>query len=290
MTVHIAFQGGTHGHFLRYMLDRFSGLTPIITKKPFTSVGTSHNLEEEDYSNFFKITHPHLWGWGDSSQPHIIITINKEDVLQLQRIVYIRPGDGEHDLSGDVIKIGKNFNDTKNIEKLYGITINKEIPRFILRDFCKLGFSDIKKHGFMVTNEEFLKQKFDNVHYFPVNAFWNQELFFEECKIINEKFKLDLSLGEDAVKIHQEFIELHEQLKTRYRANDIITAIEENKNVTIQGLDLIEEAYIYSWIETTNKNILAPFSNKFFTSTKEIIDYINWYPHFYHGMNPTLPK
>ena len=31
MIVHIAFQGGTHGHFLRYFLDKFSTLTPPIT-------------------------------------------------------------------------------------------------------------------------------------------------------------------------------------------------------------------------------------------------------------------
>ena len=48
----IAYQGGTHGNFLRYCLDRFSRLTPEIKELPFTNLGTSHNPIE--YSGAFK--------------------------------------------------------------------------------------------------------------------------------------------------------------------------------------------------------------------------------------------
>ena len=288
--INIDFQGSTHGHFLRYVLDRYSSLTPAINETPFTKIGTSHNLLKEDYSDLFKLSHPHLWGWAPADQPHIVITINPEDVLLLQRIVYIRPGDKNQNLHTDNIIIGKLFNDAESIEKLYGIKINKTLPRFILRDFCKLGFSDIQNHGLMTIDKTYRKKKLDNAHYFSVDSFWDQTKFFEQIKIIDEKFKLDLKLDDSSVALHQEFISLLPQLKTRYRARDIITAIKENKNIDIQGLDLVEEAYIYSWIETTHKNIFAPFTNRFFTNTQEIIDYIKWYPHFYHGMNPTLPK
>ena len=287
--INIAFQGSTHGNFLRYMLDRHSSLTPAINKTPFTKTGTSHNLREEDYSNFFKRTHPHLWGWDPANQPHIVVTIEPEDVLLLQRIVYIRAGDKDQDLRSNNIIIDASFNDAESIEKLYGIKINKVLPRFILRDFCKLGFSDIQNHGLMTIDKTYREKKLDNAHYFPVASFWDQIKFFEQIKIIGEKFKLDLKLDDSSVALHQEFIDLLPQLKTRYRARDIITAIKENKDIDIQEVDLIEEAYIYSWIETTHKNILAPFTNRFFANTKEIIDYIHWYPHFYHGMNPTLP-
>ena len=52
----IAYQGGTHGNFLRYCLDRFSRLTPEIKELPFTNLGTSHNPIE--YSGAFKHYHP----------------------------------------------------------------------------------------------------------------------------------------------------------------------------------------------------------------------------------------
>ena len=125
--INIAFQGSTHGNFLRYMLDRYSSLTPAINETPFTKTGTSHNLREEDYSNFFKRTHPHLWGWDPADQPHIVVTIEPEDVLLLQRIVYIRPADKGQDLHSNNIIIDESFNDAESIEKLYGIKINKKV-------------------------------------------------------------------------------------------------------------------------------------------------------------------
>jgi len=289
MTVRIAFQGGTHGHFLKYVLDRCSGLTPPIEELPFTDTGTSHNKHIK-YSGLFEITHPHNWGWDDANDPHIVITLTSKDILYLQRIVYIRPGDRVVDLNNDIIKLGKDIADNESIKNLYGIKTENGVPHFILRDFCKLGFSDIKNHGFMSIDKIFRQQKLNNVHYFPVSAFWNQAKFFEEIKIIDKKFKLDITLDDGIVTVHQKFIDLQEQLKTQHRADGIISAIKEKRDIPIIDLDLIEEAYIYSWIETTHRNILAPFTNKFFKNTKEILDYIRWYPHFYHGMNPTLPK
>ena len=62
MTLHIAFQGGTHGHFLRYFLDRFSRHTPVIKDNPFLTIGTSHN-SEITYSENFDLYHPTLEGF-----------------------------------------------------------------------------------------------------------------------------------------------------------------------------------------------------------------------------------
>ena len=179
------------------------------------------------------------------------------------------------------------------IELIYIPTIqSKSLSQFIhsLLSIVHFCFSDIQNHGLITVDKKNREKKLDNAHYFPVDSFWDQTKFFEQIRIIGEKFKLDLKLDDSSVAIHQEFISLLPQLKTRNRAKDIITAIKENKDIDIQGLDLVEEAYIYSWMETTHNNILAPFTNRFFATTKEIIDYIRWYPHFYHGINPTLPK
>ena len=294
MTLHIAFLGGTHGNFLRYFLDKFSRHTPVINDKPFTDTGTSHVLEIK-YSNKFSVYHPTVSGVKDLNEDHCVITVSKEDILQLQRTVYIRAGDMNLNINNDYIKfvgLTKGFTDVDSIQKLYGLKIdeNTEVPKFILRDFVKLGFSDLNNHGYIKKNTELNKYKFKNVYYFPVNSFWDNELFFNHLSKLDEKFNLDLSINDEAIKIHREFIEKIPQLKTQNRCRDIITAIREKKSILIENIDVIEEAYIYSWIETTYKNILAPLTNTFFKNTKDIIEYIKWYPTFYHGMNPTLPK
>ena len=294
MTLHIAFQGGTHGHFLRYFLDRFSIHTPIIDKSPFTANGTSHKSSIK-YSDRFSLYHPTQMGFKDANESHCVITVSNEDILQLQRTVYIRPGDIKLDTNKDYIKFTgfpKEFNETISIQKLYGLKIdeNTEVPKFILRDFVKLGFSDSNNHGYIKNNRELLKHKFNKVYYFPVNSFWDKELFFNHLSNLDKQFNLGLSIDSSAIKIHNEFIEKIPQLKTRNRCRDIISAIKEEKSMLIENIDIVEEAYIYSWIESTHRNILAPFTNSFFKNTKDIVEYIRWYPHFYHGMNPTLPN
>ena len=115
-------------------------------------------------------------------------------------------------------------------------------------------------------------------------------MFLNHLSKLDKKFNLDLSINNDTIEIHKKFIEKIPQLKTQNRCRDIITAIIEEKSILIENIDVVEEAYIYSWIETTYKNILAPLTNTFFKNTKDIVEYIKWYPTFYHGMNPTLPK
>ena len=40
--VNIAFQGGTHGNYLRFCIDKFSTLTKSLEGTPFTENNTSH--------------------------------------------------------------------------------------------------------------------------------------------------------------------------------------------------------------------------------------------------------
>ena len=54
--VNIAFQGGTHGNYLRFCLDKFSTLTPDINEDPFTANNTSHKTL--NYSGLINRYHP----------------------------------------------------------------------------------------------------------------------------------------------------------------------------------------------------------------------------------------
>lgn len=288
MTVQIAFQGGTHGNFLRYFLDRFSTLTPKITAAPFTPLGTSHNKQIK-YSGEFERGHMHEWGWPNKNDPHIVITIDPHDVLWLQRMNYIRPADRDLDMHTSNIRIDDTFQDKHGIEKLYGVKIVDSIPRFILRDFCKLGFSDIQNHGLIEIDRIYRARSLPRVYYFPVSAFWHRESFFKHVKSVDREFDLQILVDQNAYDIYDQFQNGIQQFATRDRCEKIIKALDDQQDISITDIDLMEEAYINSWIETTHKNILAPFTNDYFKTTKEILDYIRWYPHFYHGMNPTLP-
>ncbi len=64
---------------------------------------------------------------------------------------------------------------------------------------------------------------------------------------------------------------------------------KNNKNSECVDLDLVEQGYLYAWLEKTYDFLQAPLTRKFFTNTKEINEYVTYYPKHYKAMNPNLP-
>ena len=55
-------------------------------------------------------------------------------------------------------------------------------------------------------------------------------------------------------------------------------------------LDIVEQGYLYAWIEKNNDYIQTPLTRNFFVDTNEILEYIKVYPNHYKAMNPNLAK
>jgi hypothetical protein len=92
----VTYQGGCHGHFLVYFLDRFSSLTPPINELPFTDNGTSH--VDIQYSGMIEQTWVPLDKFEDNIEPVVFITIDPEDIIFLERWVNIRADDHKIDV------------------------------------------------------------------------------------------------------------------------------------------------------------------------------------------------
>ena len=172
--INIAFLGGTHGNFLKYIIDRFSQLTPSINESPFTKLGTSH--VQIKYSGKVNSYHPRS-GWQNVDEPHIIIKFDKDDVLYITRMIYARAGDINTDWNEDYIKfpnIWHEWFDEKNkIQKLYNKKIDQDtlIPKSIMRDFFKMSFLDIENHGVTYFLKHMMKNHLENVYYMNFNNF-----------------------------------------------------------------------------------------------------------------------
>jgi hypothetical protein len=292
--INVVYQGGTHGSFLRHFLDKFSSLTPKILENTFTKNGTVH----KETKSSEKIKKYHLSKeypyFQNIDEIHILITIENEDLLFLQRIAQARAGDNKLDLTKDCIKFPKNYIKGFNIEKefhqLYNKNIdeNTEIPRYIFRDYLKLSFLNISQHGFIKTQTNCLKTLPKKTLFFPVNAFWNRDIFFKEINILNEKLGLKLVL-EEAEEFFIEFLNNIKELPTRHRIKEAIDCLKNKKDYDLSKIDVIEEAYLSSYIEKNYNFISIPNTNYFFQNTKEIINWLDWYPQHYQAMNPNLP-
>jgi hypothetical protein len=288
--LNIAFQGGTHGNFLRYIIDRFSALTPNISDLPFKKLGTSH--KKINYSNKVKRYHPNCSHpyFKNENEPHVFITIEKDDIVFIERWITIRANNLGIDTNKDNIQFTeyffKDFKWKNTLQTLYNIK-DLLVPRSVLRDFYKKSFLNIQNNGLIKFDTQFRQYLPKNTFCFPVSAFWKKELFFQTLQNLNIKFDLKLSNINETV--YNKFIEQLYWIKTKNRVFDIIEAIKNGKNISLKGIDTVEQAFISAWIEKENKFITIPFSNYFFQTTNEIQRWLKNYPTHYKAMNPNLP-
>lgn len=292
--INIAFQGGTHGHFLRFTLDKYSGLTKPLEGTPFTENGTSHN--DHVCSEEIVEYHPAMKGqdcFRNINEPHILITVEESDLLTLERTVTLRANDYKINTSQDIINLSDMFLEhfpwADAFMKYYRLDIKrtKQVPKCLMRDFYKLSFLDPEHNGFLVRDRRWRKNKPQSTFEFPVSHFWDKAKFLNKLKEVDQMFSLQLDLSD--LSMHDEFIKRMPVLKTRHRAEMVVDCIKLGKDISITDIDTVEQAYISAWIERNNDFILVPFSNDFFGSTGEIIEWINYYPPHYKAMNPNLP-
>ena len=291
--VNVAFQGGSHGNYLRFCIDKFSTLTPDFVGPPFTENHTSH--VDLDYSGKVNCYHPLIEEpfFKNTEEPHILITIQKEDLLFLDRWVTMRAGDFKVDVSKDLVnthdKFLSNFPWTDKFKKYYNIDLTKHrAPKFLLRDFYKLSFLDPDKNGFIMLDKVLRENKPANTFEFPVSSFWDKDKFIRVLEKMNNVLNLKIDINR-CLTTHDLFLNRLNFMDTKHRAVDVTEAIQNKQNMDIKNLDTVEQAYVSAWIEKNHKFVIVPQCDNFFHTTNEIIDWLKYYPQHYKAMNPNLP-
>ncbi len=290
--VNIAYVGGTHGNFLKFIIDKYSKKTPLLDGLPFTDIGTSHAPLR--YSGLVNSYHPRS-GWQNKDEPHIIIEFDKEDILYITRLIYRRAGDIKTDWTKDYISFPKVwhdwFDEKSKIEKLYNFTFDEDtaVPKFILRDFFKLSFLDIDNHGLSYFRNHLLNHDLENSVSMKFNDFYDINRLLEALSDIDKKHNLELEIDKAEIKqIHDIFLSKLDMHNSRDRAKQIFDAVCNNEDTQI-NLDGIEEAWLNAQLEMKYDFIQMPNINHYFKNTKDIRKFIDWYPNHYKAMNPNLP-
>ena len=295
----IGYMGGTHGTFLTYFLDKYSRRTPNIESSPFDKKsGTAHSKSINYSGKFDRRTFEDEQGnWRNDlnwNQNSVIILLDKESLLTFCRLSFLREGDW-HLQETQVKKINEkefSVNETfkeffKNTFKTtYNIDLdNENCPNIILRDYLKIMFLNEHKNHWLVTTEKIKTYLNEKTITITLSEIYNTEKFLNQMKQISNKFNLELDLGAEAKATHEEFLSvLFIGYKTLNRANKVIENIKENNDINIDcgNLDIVEESYIFAWIEKNHDFLRCPLSDSFFKNTLEIKNYIKYYPKHYH--------
>ena len=98
-TIYICNQAGCHGHFLQYLLDRFSNHTPTITTLPFNNLGNSHKRWKQSgkfvYIGELKVR---TFLRNTNSKKNIIQITIDESILYFERASALRTRDANTNL------------------------------------------------------------------------------------------------------------------------------------------------------------------------------------------------
>ena len=302
--LNILFHGGTSGNFLKYFLERFSTKTPNISRDPFTEIGTSHALENKDFSGLIQKYHPSFINdnEGKTDLPVcIILPTTKKHHLYLKKAQWFRNGDQKvspDDLWKKAVgeMPGLIADKAKEIIKLYDIKDPAHftwIPKFIVRDWYKLEFlQDLKDTHNYQWFEVFKKHKFfegQKVFHLDQETFFDWDTFVENITELNDVFGLALDFDRQ-VEMKRLFDKGLSLDIIRQEANMAEDVLANRSDSQLNDLDVATEGFIYAEMEKANPDILMPLTNRFFRDADEIKQFIEHYPNWYRRPNPNIKK
>lgn len=183
----------------------------------------------------------------------------------------------------------KNINDYNNLpphikqecEQVHGLTVlrldqhNPNCPRFVLREFFKIGFKQPELNGLM---QQQASMKYDascDVYHFPFHAFYVPNLFVAEIDSISKWMEVD-SVDLDKIgQLHAQFLQRQPYAQSRQNCETILKHINEHNNIDLTGLTVLDEAYIDAQLELVYNKAVPENKQHWFKNTKQIIEFIN---------------
>lgn len=302
--LNIVFHGGTFGHFLKYFLEKFSNKTPNMAEDPFTDLGTSHTIKDNEYSGLIQKYHTSFINdnEGQADLPVcVIVASTKKHFLYLKKAQWFRAGDNKispDDLWKKAVgemseRIKSQANNIIDLYNIPGMAHFSWIPKFIVRDWYKLEFlkplGETHNHQWfeLFKNHTFFKKQ--NTYYLDMETFFNWQTFLTNIKSLDNEF--GLALDYDRQSEMKELFEKGLSLDhIRQECNLALEILESNLDTTLTNLDVATEGFLYAELEKTNDFIQMPLTNRFFRDTAEINQFIEHYPGHYKAMNPNMPK
>lgn len=141
-------------------------------------------------------------------------------------------------------------------------------PRYILREFFKIGFKYPENSGFIAQQRLMTYDASNDVYYFPFSCFYDYNKFQEELDKLAVWSGYKLA---DASQLHSDFVSKQPYTKTKSVCDVIINRLLNNESFTLPKLDLLQESYISAQIEL-RKNCELPLH--WFSTSNELLGYV----------------
>jgi hypothetical protein len=277
---------GAFGNFIAHLIDchQSNKLLPL----PFVDSGASHNR----YNLTKSIDMVELGMWenynNSSNGKKVIGCVWEQDFFTyILHASYGRTNSGQYGECG-VEYAEKDFHDfvqkhiateslvqnITDLNDLFGLYIdekNPQAPRHILRMF--FWFKIFKNKDDIVSIKNNRIKNLAGIRLLDIENIID---YTKLKSFLQKEFLIDLDFSD----LHAEFLKKNRSLNEYIRAKSIIHAVKNNQFVDTQGLSTVSEAWILYELEKYYFDI--PFFNiiDFFKNTKDIIEYVKYFPNF----------
>lgn len=180
-----------------------------------------------------------------------------------------------------------NFNDFKNLPQwiqdecinvhnlqLLELTAESpDCPRYVLREFFKLGFKYPEQSGFITQQQKMTYEDSNDVWFFPYACFYDIDLFKQELAKIAHWSGYSFLPNNTFYDLHDKFLQRQPYKNSKKVCDQLLTNIFNNEPFEIPKLDLLQESYLIAHIEL-QYNIELPTTDAWFVHSQEIFKYL----------------
>jgi hypothetical protein len=147
-----------------------------------------------------------------------------------------------------------------------------DCPRYVLREFFKIGFRDPQQAGFIQQQEKMVYDVSNNVLVFPFSCFYDTEQFMSQILRIAQWSQYSLQNEKDLLQLHNEFLKRQPYKHSKSFCDAIIDQILRGEFFDLPKLDLMQESYICGQLEKHFGRELPADQVKWFENSCEILD------------------
>ena len=151
-------------------------------------------------------------------------------------------------------------------------SLNPNCPRYVLREFFKIGFLYPDQSGFITQQKKMVYDSSNDVKIFTFGSFYDTQKFIEQVRSIGSWCQLELQNLTDLIALHNQFLEKQPYKNSKKVCDNIIEKIYQKNLIEFPKLDVLQESYIEAQLENHYGCNFAIDRVEWYKSSKEIFE------------------
>jgi hypothetical protein len=169
------------------------------------------------------------------------------------------------------------LDECKNVHNLKFLQLNDQnphCPRYVLREFFKIGFRYPDQSGFITQQKKMIYDSSNDVWVFPFRSFYSLQEFLDQIRLIGKWYELPLQNLSELEKLHEQFLAKQPYKDSKKFCDQLIKKIHQKELFVLPKLDLLQESYISGELEKYYDCELSTERVEWYKHSKEILEEI----------------